>query len=225
MKAFKSRTFDSPTPVIKTSAKVRKLKKMFREKQEERGLTVLNGSKSLRGDDNEAGVDVVVMKKGFDPERFDPKSLLHNELVEIVELLETARQTYKDLPDGENAGSLSMLLREMRGFVGDIYQLTQEDRGTVFKKLNAEVLEPFMMNVVKGIVMELDSARKQVVMTVGEDKNAEVTAAMKTAGRNIAPLLTSHYKDLVKEIAKALCVGDVSDIMEKLDRINLAKRE
>jgi hypothetical protein len=225
MKAFKSKAFDTPIPVVKTSSKIKKLKRMLKEKREERGLSVISGTKSLRRDDDTVEAELVTTTKRYDPQMFDPKSLLHNELMEVVGLLEIARETYKDLPDGENAGSLSMLLREMRGFIGDLYQITQEDKDTIFKKLNAEVLEPFMMNVVKGVVSELDSARKQVVMTVGEDKNAEVTAAMKAAGRNIAPLLTTHYKELVKEVAKALCVGDVSDIMDRLNGINFAKKE
>lgn len=224
MKAFKSKMFESPVPMVKTSAKIKKLKKMLREKQEEMGLTVFNGSKSLRKGDGEVEAELVV-RKGFDPQQFDPKTLLHNELMEVVSLLETARQTYLDLPDGENAGSLSMLLREMRGFVGDLYQITQEDKDTIFKKLNDEVLIPFMTRVVKGIVMELDSARRQIVMTLGEDKNTEVTSAMKVAGKNISPILTTEYKTLVKEVAKALDVGDIGDIVTRLDGINFAKKD
>lgn len=242
MKSFKTKTLDAPT-LYRSSSKIKKLKKMLadrkddvdededdeveetskkekkKKRRKETSLAVYEGGRSLapKRDEDEA---VLVVKKRFDPEDFDPKSMLHNELMEVVDLLETARSTYRDLPDGENASSLSMLLREMRGFVGDLYQMTQEDKDTLYKKLEEEILQPFLRKLVKGVITELDSARRQLVMSFGEDRSTEVTAALKSAGRNMSATFSQEYASLMKEVAKSLDVEGVQPIMDRLNNIH-----
>lgn len=254
MKAFRSKTLGPPT-LVRTSAKIKKLKRMLAEKagrdeddeddetedeedeveerkkkkkkkrrREETALAVYEGGKSMKkkkGDDDEE-VTLVVKRRQFDPHDFDPKTLLHDELMEVVGLLETARNTYRDLPDGENASSLAMLLREMRGFVGDLYQITQEDKDTVFKKMDVEIIQPFLKRLVKGVITELDSARRQLLMSFGEEKGPEITSALKSAGRNMSATFSSEYVALMKEVAKTLEVEDVQQIMDRLNSLHFS---
>jgi hypothetical protein len=224
--SFRSKQFDSPPVTYKPSSgeKVKKLKRLFeKRKHTELSLWDDSGKKSkvtditvippphqtlstLPNEDDEGTI------------RFNPKQLLNNELTEIVDLLILARSTYKDLPDGENASSLAMLLREMRGFVGDLYQITQEDKNTIYRKMDNEIIQPFVRRLIKGIITELDSARKQLTFSLGEDKADEINSSIKTAAKNFRPLFSSQYRDLMQDVAKALDIDQqYGSMMEKLD--------
>lgn len=220
MSSFKTRTFDAPIVYRPDpKKKIRKLKDMFESRQKKKKTTMMlweGGAKPIES------IQVLppnrmTLEEGI---KFDPKRLLNNELVDIVDLLATAKQTYRDLPDGENASSLTMILRELRGFIGDLYQMTQEDKGTIYKVIDVEIVQPFIRSLAKGIVTELDSARKQLISSLGEDKIPEVNGAIREAAKNFKPLFSSQYTELMREIAKALDIGqEIRPIIDGLDAI------
>jgi hypothetical protein len=133
-------------------------------------------------------------------------------------LLSTANQTYIELPEGENASSLSMIVRELRGLASDLYEVTQQDKDNLYHKFDLEIIQPMMKKLIQAFVIELDSTRRQLVASVGEEKSGEISSIVKSSGKNLRPLVSQVYSDLMREVAKLLSVKqDWKTLEERLE--------
>lgn len=232
MGAFKAmRTSYDPPPVpYKPSKKVSKLKAMLADKKAKGELVVVDRDSAIssKRSHDRSGMtpapvhtEAKLMPPGTstDLSNFDPRQYLYDELVDFVDLLDTAKQTYRDLPDGENASSLSMIVRELRGLAGDLYQITQEDKDNLYQKFDAEIIQPMLKKLIQAIIIELDSTRRQLVSSFGEDKSAEISSVVKSAGKNLRPLFSQAYSDLMRDVGKLLNVKqDWKKLSDDLDQ-------
>lgn len=210
---IKERESDAPVKSIKSNKKIKKLKKLLEDKIENTELIKWKPK-------DEDVVKTEVMKPHRRLDEFNPKQYLHDELVGIADLLGLAKRVYQDLPDGENASSLTMLLREFRGFVGDLYTITQEDKDNIFKRMDKEIIQPFFRNLVRALVVELASTKGQIIEAVGSERGEMVDTAIRTTVRNLRPIFTSQYTELMQEVSKLLGVKtEISQLVDKIDTI------
>lgn len=219
MSAFKAmKSHDPPPKLYKPSKKVTKLKAMLAGKREKGELVIVDRGQAVSKRDRDFDREEVIpsipqteaklMPPGskVDLDNFDPRQYLYDELVDFVDLLSTAKQTYRELPDGENASSLSMIVRELRGLASDLYEVTQQDKDNLYHKFDLEIIQPMMKKLIQAFVIELDSTRRQLVASIGEEKSGEISSIVKSAGKNLRPLVSQVYSDLMREVAKLLAV-------------------
>lgn len=164
--------------------------------------------------------EVQVMPPRADMEAFDPRDWLYRELGEVIGLLATAKESFRSLPDGENATSLTMLLREMRGFVGDLYTITKEDKDNVYGRIDHEAVQPFFREFVKSIVTEFNTIKSQCTELTGPEKAELVDTVVRSSVRNLRPIFTSHYSELMSHIAKIMGVrSELQRLVERMDQV------
>lgn len=150
---------------------------------------------------------------------FDPKIVLFRELKDLIELAVKAKETYRDLPDGENASSVTMILRELRDYTMEIYGLTKEDRDNLLEEMQYKFLKPLFTRLIRDMTSEYDSLRTQMTMALGEKSAKDIDKLLKSSLRNFGPLLSAAHKsglNTAKEILKSEV--DVEPLLTDLNR-------
>lgn len=210
--------------------KFRRLKKKIEKKNKLRQMEKESEGepRKLKYLDKEEGLQIKVVKpeiiketaKESDNELagFDPKRVLYSELKDLIELAIKAKETYRELPDGENASSVTMMLRELRDYTMEIYELTQEDREGIFDSLQFRVLQPLIMRIIRTMTSEYDSLRRQLIMACGDDKTGDIEKVLKTSLKNFKPLFQTEYKNALKMTKEAMKVDvDVEPLVHQLE--------
>ena len=153
-------------------------------------------------------------------EKFDPRHAILAQVQDLIELAETAKEQYRDLPDGENAMALTALLREMRGLTGDFVSMGNDDLNDLLRKLHQTVLAPVFRRVVGTVIKEHRSLRRQLSLALGEQHAPVIDREIRASLKNYGPRLQAEYELVVQRAAEQLGVGEV--IQPLLDRIDLA---
>lgn len=155
-------------------------------------------------------------------EKFEPRQAILAEVRDLIELIDTAKTQYNDLPDGENAMALTALLREMRGLTGDFVSMGDEDLKDLLTKLHQTVLAPVFRRVVGTVIKEHRSLRRQLGLALGEQYTPIIDREIKNSLKNYGPRLQAEYELVVQRAAEQLGVTD--KVQPLLDRIDVAIR-
>ena len=153
-------------------------------------------------------------------EKFDPRHAILEQVQDLIELAETAKEQYRDLPDGENAMALTALLREMRGLTGDFVSMGDDDLNDLLGKLHQTVLAPVFRRVVGTVIKEHRSLRRQLSLALGEQHAPVIDREIRASLKNYGPRLQAEYELVVQRAAEQLGVGEA--VKPLLDRIDLA---
>jgi hypothetical protein len=155
-------------------------------------------------------------------EKFEPRQAILAEVRDLIELVDTAKTQYQDLPDGENAMALTALLRELRGLTSDFVSLGDDDLRDLLTKLHQTVLAPVFRRVVGTVIKEHRSLRRQLGLALGEQYTPVIDREIKNSLKNYGPRLQAEYELVVQRAAEQLGVTD--KVQPLLDRIDSAIR-
>lgn len=152
--------------------------------------------------------------------KFEPRQAILEQVRDLIDLIDTAKTQYVDLPDGENAMALTALLREMRGLTSDFVSLGDDDLRDLLNKLHQTVLAPVFRRVVGTVIKEHRSLRRQLGLALGEQFSPIIDREIKTSLKNYGPRLQAEYAMVVQRAAEQL--GLAAGVQPLLDRIDLA---
>jgi hypothetical protein len=151
-------------------------------------------------------------------DEFEPRAAVLAEVRDLIELVDTAKDNYRQLPDGENAMALTALLRELRGLTSDFVSLGEDSQSELLTRLHQTVLQPMFRRIIAEVVHEHRSLRRQLTLSLGEQHLPAINREIKQSIRNYAPRMQAEYELVVRQTAEQLGVTD--EVQPLLDRID-----